>query len=314
MSSHASSNKDGSNSLSVDRNQEFVNEFLDHLIFERRLSARTIESYLRTLNRYLIDAAPPEICKSSVHDIRDFVGVLRRRKLSAASIHAFLSCLRTFFDYQIRKQRMEHNPAKAVSGPKLSKKIPRVLDVDSTSKLVSVNIKSLMTVRNRAILELLYSSGLRLSEIVGMNIEDLDFKSCLATVTGKGNKKRIVPVGSHAIHALKAWLTSRGSSNLSDPLFTGRGQHRISPRTIQSICKKVGLAVLGTDEVHPHMLRHCFASHLLESSGDLRAVQELLGHENISTTEIYTHLDFQHLAKVYDQAHPRAKRSTDTPR
>lgn len=294
------------------RNDAYVDEFLAHLKVERRLSLRTITTYANALRRFVQNSAPPDLKNTTVFDIRDHISWLRGRHLAPASIRNTLSCLRTFFEFQLRKRRVEFNPAKSVRGPKLAKKIPNVLDVDITTQLATAESrKQPKQLRNRAIVELLYSSGLRLSELVNLNVSDIDFRSQMAHVLGKGNKTRTVPVGRHAIDAIQAWLTCRNDSNPSAPLFTGRNDQRIAARTVQVICKQLGVKVLGSNAVHPHLLRHCFASHVLESSGDLRAVQELLGHEDIGTTAIYTHVDFQQLAKVYDQSHPRAKRSSN---
>ena len=182
------------------------------------------------------------------------------------------------------------------------------MDPDQTSQLFSERAVSTIDIRDRAMLELLYGGGLRLAELVAIDIRDLDLANGFVTVTGKGRKTRVVPTGKAASEAVRAWLAKRGPASGRDPLFTGRGVARMSPRNVQLRLKKIAVRTIGNDGVHPHLLRHSFASHLLESSGDLRAVQELLGHADISTTQIYTHLDFQHLAKVYDAAHPRARR------
>ena len=292
-------------------NDAYVEEFLAHLRVERRLSLCTLTTYANALQRFVQHGAPPDLTKTTVFDIRDHISWLRSRDLAPASIRNTLSCLRTFFEFQLRKRRVEFNPAKSVRGPKLAKKIPNVLDVDVATQLATAESrKQPKQLRNRAIIELLYSSGLRLSELVSLNISDIDFRAQMAHVLGKGNKTRTVPVGRYAITALQAWLACRDDAGPSAPLFTGRNNQRIAMRTVQVICKQLGIKVLGSNAVHPHLLRHCFASHVLESSGDLRAVQELLGHEDIGTTAIYTHVDFQQLAKVYDQSHPRARRSS----
>lgn len=294
------------------RNNAYVEEFLVHLKVERQLSSRTINTYGAALHRFVQHQAPPDLKDTSVFDIRDHISWLRSRNLAPASIRNALSCLRTFFEFQLRKERVEFNPAKSVSGPKLVKKIPNVLDVDVATQLATAESRTQPKhVRNRAIVELLYSSGLRLSELVNLNISDIDFRAQMVQVLGKGGKTRSVPVGRHAIAAIQAWLACRTDSSVNAPLFTGRNNNRIATRTVQVICKQLGVKVLGTNAVHPHLLRHCFASHVLESSGDLRAVQELLGHEDIGTTAIYTHVDFQHLANIYDQSHPRAKRRSN---
>ena len=308
--SSSDSTIDTSATHSAASNNEYVEEFLSHLKVERQLSFHTQITYANALRRFIQHCAPPNLKDTTVFDIRDHISWLRSQDLSPASIRNSLSCLRTFFEFQLRKRRMDFNPAKSVRGPKLAKKIPNVLDVDVTTQLATAESrKEPRHLRNRAIIELLYSSGLRLSELVNLNISDIDFRAQIAHVLGKGNKTRLVPVGTHAISSLKAWLDCRDDCGPNAALFTGRNNQRISTRTVQDICKKLGVKVLGSSALHPHLFRHCFASHVLESSGDLRAVQELLGHEDIGTTAIYTHVDFQQLAKVYDRSHPRAKRN-----
>ena len=285
-----------------------IDEYLTHLSVERKLSNLTQKSYRQSLERFARDSAPPNVGDVCIEHLRDHVLRLRELKLSPISIAQNLSSLRSFFNYQIRHGRLTHNPAQHVKAPKTPKKLPNVLDVDEAIKLVGQTFEGSKAVRNRALLELLYSSGLRLSEAVDLNVGDVDLRSAQAVVTGKGNKQRVVPIGSHALEALKHWLATRDSRLPEDPLFTGRKNVRIARRTVQDIVKKAGLKALADDGIHPHLLRHCFASHMLESSSDLRAVQELLGHESIETTQVYTHIDFQQLAKVYDATHPRAHR------
>ena len=289
----------------------FIDEFVQHLRVERRLSPRTLDSYTRCLVRFASESAPPELADVRIEHVRDHVIHLRQLQLSTTSIAQNLSGLRSFFNYQVRKDRLPHNPADHVKAPKSPLKLPNVLDVDATTKLVSQTFEGQTALRNTALLELLYSSGLRLSEVVELNVENLDLRAGHATVLGKGNKTRVVPIGSHAQAALGRWFDSRERCLPQDPVFTGRSGKRIARRTVQDIVKKAGLKALSNDGIHPHLLRHCFASHLLESSSDLRAVQELLGHENIATTQIYTHVDFQQLSKVYDRTHPRAHRKAD---
>ena len=203
------------------------------------------------------------------------------------------------------------NPAANARAPKSRNKLPRTLDADRTAKLFDFEASTARDKRDLAMLELFYGSGVRLAELVGIDLKDLDLQGGFVTVTGKGNKVRQIPLGTPCIAAIESWLAARGPADAGAPLFTGRGGRRIGRRTVQQRLKRLGGAQLGSNTVHPHMLRHSFASHLLESSGDLRAVQELLGHADISTTQIYTHLDFQHLAKVYDAAHPRAARQDE---
>ena len=212
----------------------------------------------------------------------------------------------------VSKGQIPNNPAKAIRPPKQKKLLPTPLDADQASRLMASTTRTPLEIRDLAIIELLYSSGIRVAELVSLNINDVNFEEGTARVTGKGNKARVVAIGSYALKALTDWLSTRPNKNYNSALFTTRDENRISIRTVQVRVKKMGTEVLGTNAIHPHMLRHTFASHLLESSGDLRAVQELLGHSNISTTQIYTKLDFQHLARVYDQAHPKANRSKST--
>ncbi len=312
MSSHGSPRENQSN-LDSESENPLLAEYLDHLRVVRRLSERTVQTYRFALAKFLTQGAPPDLFSTQKYDIQDYIGNLRRQNLAASSIRGALSCLRMFFDYQVYKRRMDNNPARLVVGPKLPKRLPRLLDADTTSKLVSTTLKNdPKSIRNRAILELFYSSGLRLSELVELNILDIDLHAKQAKVTGgKGNKDRIVPIGSYAVEAIQEWLKIRGNTEPNDPVFTGRANARIARRTVQSLIQKAGSTILGLTDVHPHLLRHCFASHVLESSGDLRSVQELLGHENIHTTEIYTHVDLQQLTKIYDESHPRAKRKID---
>ena len=221
-----------------------------------------------------------------------------------------LSAWRGFYKYLIRAHRFPHNPCVGLRPPKSNKLLPEALSPDEARQLVEIRGDDVLTIRDRAMLELFYSSGLRLSELTNLNPDAIDLVDGTVRVTGKGNKTRIVPIGQFAITALKAWMSRRNELvKLDEPaLFIGKNGKRLTPRAIQlriaMWSRKLGLE----HHVHPHVLRHSFASHLLQSSGDLRAVQELLGHASISTTQVYTHLDFQYLAKVYDQAHPRAKR------
>ena len=240
--------------------------------------------------------------------------------MSARSIARNLSSLRAYFRYVQRDDPQLVDPTTGLQAPKPKRKLPKNLDVDRASALfvdndaaaAAVAPGDALIIRDRAIIELLYSSGLRLSELVNADVDDVDQVNGFIRVTGKGSKERVVPIGTECADALRRWLIASaeglptGMPRSSGPLFTARTGKRISPRTVQARLKRWGQTTLGSNELHPHMLRHSFASHLLESSGDLRAIQELLGHSDISTTQIYTHLDFQHLAKVYDQAHPRA--------
>ena len=285
--------------------------FIDYLRIQKRYSAHTINGYTRELERFcdFIDCGPTE---AKSHQITSFASALRQQGLQPASVQRALSALRSYYDYLLNQGAVQTNPARVARAPKAKKKLPKVLDTDQAAQLFSSAADDQTSARDLAIMELFYGAGLRLSELVGLNIADLDLHSGFARVTGKGNKVRQTPLGRQCITALQRWLDHHPDRQPDTPLFTGRGNKRISPRTVQARLKKIATAQLGDDSLHPHMLRHSFATHLLESSGDLRAVQELLGHSDISTTQIYTHLDFQHLAKVYDQAHPRANRQVDT--
>lgn len=239
--------------------------------------------------------------------MRDFASSLHRGGLSPRSIARHLSSVRGLFAFLLKRGELTANPAAGVRAPKADGRLPRTLDVDQAAHLFAMPPRTALDRRDRAMAELFYGSGLRLAELVGIDIIDADLGQGIVRVTGKGARTRIVPVGACACAALRDWLRTRPEAQPGDPLFTSRNGRRIAPRTVQMRLKKLAAATLGSDALHPHMLRHSFASHLLESSGDLRAVQELLGHADIGTTQIYTHLDYQHLAKVYDAAHPRAK-------
>lgn len=287
--------------------------FLDYLRDERGLSPRTREAYRRDLNLYAIELERLEIDhprKAREHDVRSFISRVHRRGLGARSIQRLLSALRGFYRWLMREGMADHNPATAVRAPKTQKKLPRTLDADAVSQLLNFRPETPLAIRDKAIMELFYSSGLRLSELATLRWDQVDPATGLITVTGKGNKTRVVPVGSYAAEALADWRKVRGNfAGFEEPcIFVSQRGTPISVRTIQSRirhwARKQGLP----QQVYPHLLRHSFASHMLESSGDLRAVQELLGHADISTTQVYTHLDFQHLAKVYDKAHPRARK------
>ncbi len=291
-----------------------VEQFLDYLRDVRQLSPHTLANYRRDLRSLIAFCkgqkihAPGKIAES---DIRQWAATAHRRGLAGSSIQRSLSASRSFFNFMGRMHQQRHNPATAVQAPRQSRKLPKTLDADQVSRYLSFDSESIVARRDQAITELFYSSGLRLAELVALDIDDLDRGSRLLTVTGKGNKTRTLPIGSVAMKAIDAWLDVRPATTTEDAkyaLFTSNRGKRISARNIQARVKLQGRKSGMYQDVHPHMLRHSFASHMLESSGDLRAVQELLGHANISTTQIYTHLDFQHLAKVYDSAHPRAKR------
>ncbi len=294
--------------------QPLIDRFLDHLKFERRVSDHTVSAYridLLRLQEFAVQRKIQNIARLAPSQARLFAAGLRHLNLSSRSIARTLSAARSFYKFLIREGEGKTNPFEGISTPRGERKLPRTLNIEQAAQLVMITPDSDLTFRDRAILELLYSSGLRLSEIERSNVCDVDLADRTMTILGKGGKTRIVPVGRHAITAIKSWLQRRQAlvSNIEEKaLFVSRSGNRLGARAIQKRveywAKRQGL----DRSVHPHMLRHSFASHMLESSSDLRAVQELLGHSDISTTQVYTHLDFQHLAKVYDKAHPRARR------
>ena len=290
-------------------------EFLDYLRDVRQLSPHTLQNYQRdllSLQRYSEDHQRHSAADLDEADIRAWVSQLRRRGLAGSSIQRSLSAARSFFNYLGRINGHPRNPAASVQAPRNPRKLPKTLDADQVERYLAFEDDSPTALRDQAMAELVYSSGLRLAELNSVNLDDIDRSSSLLTVTGKGNKTRTVPVGKAALEAIDRWLAVRphtaADEDAARAMFTSNRGQRISVRSIQARLKLQGRKSGMHQDVHPHMLRHSFASHMLESSGDLRAVQELLGHANISTTQIYTHLDFQHLAKVYDAAHPRAKR------
>ncbi len=284
--------------------------FVSHLAHERRLSPLTCENYQRDVEALLALAQDTPLNQLQINQMRRFVAQLHGRGQSGKTLARKLSAWRTFYRYLARDHGFTLNPCMGLKAPKHAKKLPDALSPDSVARLVVPDEDSALAVRDAAILELFYSSGLRLAELTGLEIDAIDFAQGELRVTGKGAKTRIVPVGKFALDALQKWLTLRETFTPAEQqhIFVNRTGRPLTPRAIQLRvaywAKKLGLGV----HVHPHMLRHSFASHVLQSSGDLRAVQEMLGHANISTTQVYTHLDFQHLAQVYDQAHPRAKK------
>ena len=282
--------------------------YLQHLAVERRVSAHTLDGYRRDLAALERWAGEEGLALQSLdaNAIRAFVAAGHRGGLAARSLQRRLSACRGYYDWLLRQGLMPANPAAGVRGPKAPRKLPQVLDPDEAKVLVEVPVDAPLGLRDRALLELFYSSGLRLSELCNLRWRDLDLEDGLVTVLGKGSRQRSVPVGSHARRALAEWRASTRPAP-ADPVFPGRNGP-ITPRAVQLRLRKLARQQGLFKRVHPHLLRHSFASHVLESSGDLRGVQELLGHADIATTQIYTHLDFQHLAGVYDAAHPRAKR------
>ena len=253
------------------------------------------------------DRSPAEL---TTHDIRRFIGALHGKGQSPRSLARVLSSWRGFFEWLQRQREIAANPCAGVRPPKAARVLPPTLSPDEAVRLVAIGDDSDLGLRDRALFELAYSSGLRVSELAGLDVDSVDIRAGEVRVTGKGSKTRIVPVGEHALEALAAYAGTR--AKLARPgeeaLFVGRAGRRVSVREVQRRIKRWAAAAGIDTDVHPHMLRHSFASHVLQSSGDLRAVQEMLGHASIASTQVYTHLDFQHLAKVYDAAHPRARR------
>jgi integrase/recombinase XerC len=294
-------------------NAGWIDKFIRHLEFERRLSPETCKNYRRdlvALRAFRDQSGVDSWGGLDSEHFRAFSASSYRKGLSARSIQRRLSASRTFFRYLIREAHIVNNPIVDVTAPKGKKRLPGNLDADRMAALLEIPGEGPLVDRDRAILELLYSSGLRLSELTDLDLGDVDMQDTTVHVTGKGNKDRIVPVGRKAIAALRQWQLTR--SQLADveevALFVSSRGTRISPRSVQARVKHWA-KIQGIDaNVYPHLFRHSFATHLLESSHDLRGVQELLGHANISTTQVYTHLDFQHLAQIYDQTHPRARK------
>ncbi|WP_298452968.1 tyrosine recombinase XerC [uncultured Marinobacter sp.] len=288
-------------------------DFLRHMASEKRHSPRTCDSYQRDLHRFavwLVEQGSAQWCAVSGHDLRRYVANLSRQGLSGRSIARHLSAVRRFYQYLLREGLAKDNPALDIRAPKSSRRLPRVADVDQVNTLLDAAPDDPLEVRDRCMFELMYSSGLRLAELASLDIDAVDRKGGEARVVGKGGKTRLLPVGRKALEAISQWLPIRaGLAHETEPaLFVSRRGDRISHRSIQARLSRWGMVKGADQKLHPHMLRHSFASHMLESSGDLRAVQELLGHADIATTQVYTHLDFQHLARVYDQSHPRARR------
>lgn len=289
--------------------EQDTQRFVEHLRIERRCAPGTLRNYTRELRTLVAHAAA-----QGVHDWRELqpaqvqalLAALHRGGRGAGSLQHLLAASRSFFRWLLREGALQASPAAGVRSPKRRRRLPHVLDVDQAQRLVELQADDALVARDRALLELLYSSGLRVAELCALRWCDLDFAQGLLRVTGKGSKTRIVPVGGAALDALRALPGAAADA----PLFPGRGGGTLSPAAVRLRLKRRAREQGIAQRVHPHLLRHTCASHLLESSGELRAVQELLGHADIATTEIYTHLDFQHLAQVYDRAHPRARKTS----
>lgn len=302
--------------------QQRVDQFLAYLAHEKRVSPHTLSNYRRDLQRFL------GFCRNQAyrqwdaidnHVLRHYIAHSHHQGLSARTLRRHLSTIRSLFRYLLREGQIQHNPARLVGTPKVGRPLPGTLSAEQMGHLLALpqqpaGMGETLRHRDQAILELLYSCGLRLAELTGLNIGDVDMSEAMLRVTGKGAKTRELPIGRYAMAALRTWLDVRaGLATVEETaLFLSRHGHRLGSRAIQQRLRHWATVQGMAVSVYPHLLRHSFASHMLESSGDLRAVQELLGHADISTTQIYTHLDFQHLAKVYDQAHPRARKTKET--
>ncbi|OYY49344.1 MAG: tyrosine recombinase XerC [Methylophilaceae bacterium 17-44-8] len=291
---------------------DYLDQYLDFLHFERGLSDNTRNNYARDIAQLMQLSQPASLASLQITHIRKYVAMLHGKGLGGKTIARMLSSWRGFYDYLIQRHQFKQNPVIGMRAPKSPKTLPQALSIEQASKLVEIVEDDVLSQRDHAILELFYSSGLRLSELVGLNIDHIDFAEGTVIVTGKGNKTRIVPLGAQAAKAIQTWLQVRAHMLIRNPseqaVFISKQGRRISGRNIEYRMKAWSIKQGLHTSVHPHMLRHSFATHVLQSSGDLRAVQEMLGHANISTTQVYTHLDYQHLTKVYDLAHPRAKK------
>ena len=302
--------------MDVDQEQMLA-DFFDQLTIEKRASIHTVKNYqrdIKQLSRYCTTQSKQHWVDLTQTDIRAHIAARHRQGIGSASLQRELSAIRSFYNFLLKKHLADSNPAQHVKAPKQARKLPKTLDVDQVNGLLEAGANSALEIRDLAMFELFYSSGLRLSELAALDLNDVDLPdSTLVVRSGKGGKARLLPIGSKAVTAINNWLQQRLKKvdSAESALFISTRGTRLGLRSIElrlvQWCKKKGI----DEHIHPHMLRHSFASHLLESSQDLRAVQELLGHSNISTTQIYTHLDFQHLADVYDKAHPRAKKKSE---
>ena len=293
--------------------ESLVGQFINYLESEKRFSPHTLDAYRRDLNYFLTQfqiEQNDDWHRITPQQFMASIAQAHRQGLVGASLQRRLSALRRFYTYLGRKQGFTENPAVGISAPKKSRPLPKVLDTEQAGRLMVGSSEDPLQLRDVAMLELTYSSGLRLAELVSLDLKDIDLGAASLRVTGKGGKTRELPIGRYALQAIQRWLPIRNALVKGDDLalFVSKRGKRISHRSVQQRFRQRATRQGLDVPLHPHMLRHSFASHMLESSADLRAVQELLGHADISTTQIYTHLDFQHLAKVYDQAHPRARK------
>ncbi len=293
----------------TDNDSLWLERFSNFLASERQLSPLTCRNYLYELQRIKLLKPELSLLSADRDELQGALAKLHRQGLSPRSIALSVSAIKQFYEFLRREKVVEANPARTLKAPKQNKPLPKNMDADGVSALLSMDGDDPLLLRDKAMMELFYSSGLRLAELAALDTGDIDFSTREVRVMGKGSKERIVPVGSKAIDALQDWLKIRGTFPCQDnALFLAKTGARLSHRSIQSRLARWGVEQGSSGRVHPHKLRHSFATHMLESSGDLRAVQELLGHANLATTQIYTSLDFGHLAKVYDGAHPRARK------
>ncbi len=293
--------------------QPLIKSYLNHLASQRGLSPITIKNYQRNLNEFISMLEEKKITSWTELDsqtVRLMVKQLNQKGIKARSIATKLSALRSFLAHLVQFELLTHNPAKGISAPKLDKPLPKNISVDEIFQLLDIDENDPLSIRDQCMMELMYSSGLRLSELVGINLIDIKLSEKEVMVTGKGSKQRLLPVTDRAVQTIKQWLKVRPEFCLAGEtaLFVSKQKNRISERNVQARMEQWGLKQALPSHLNPHKLRHSFATHMLESSGNLRAVQTLLGHADLATTQVYTHLDFQHLTEVYDQAHPRAKR------
>ncbi len=294
--------------------EAWKNDYLDFCKNQKNLAALTLKAYQRDLDAFIAfkQLLNPHLEVRHINEelISEFLVSQYNNNISPKSLARYRSSIKNLFDYIVDNKGIKSNPAALVITPKVHNKLPEVLDVDTVSRLVNIPLESEIAIRDKAIIELFYSSGLRLSELSNLHWDNLDFEQALITVLGKGNKQRVIPVGRQALIALKQWQSIAKIWDVEQLayVFISKRSSQLKPRSIQQRIKYWSLRQGLWERVYPHLLRHSFASHVLESSEDLRAVQEMLGHADISTTQIYTHLNFQHLAKVYDKAHPRARK------
>ena len=287
-----------------------IEQYITYLRVERHYASNTISAYQRDLSNLFDFCLKNKISDTSAIDsdiLNLFVMELRHKAISSKSIRRYLSSIRGFLDYLVKEEILTENNAKKIKSPKISHSLPKTIDFDDLKRLLSVQSKSYQELRSITMIEIMYSCGLRVSELVKLNISDMDLSEGFVRVKGKGGKMRFSPIGSDAIKAIKLYLTKRPNAE-TRALFVNNNENRISSRTVQNTVKIRALEVGISVNIHPHMLRHAAATHFLQSSHDLRSVQEFLGHKSIKSTQVYTHLDFLELSKVYDKFHPRAKK------